>query len=447
MEPTRHIETLSEASPRPEEPGDSDLEDVEDALLEGDRTLEATGARAALRFPVFRRIFAAALVSNIGTWMQTVVLAAFVFHQTGSSTDVALMTLAQLGPLFLLSPVGGLAADRFDRRTVLIVVTAEQSVAALVIAWLTHLHDPQISLLFVVVLASGIGQAFYAPTFSAMVPTLVDRPALPGAISLNSANMNLSRVIGPAIGGVLYAKFGASWAFVANAVSYVALIAVLATVKLPKVHALGTRGWRRLLDGFVIARRDRVVGRCLLTLVLFSFFCLPIAVLMPVLAHNDLGIDESSIAYGLLYASFGAGAVVGALSIGTFLANQRLERIVRIGLGGFAVSLAAFGLLRVAPPAYPVVFLVGLCYFAIVTSLATVLQRRLDDSVRGRVMALWVMAFGGTVPLGAIVAGPLSEHVGISAVVVAGAVVAAALIPFANLNERPEAVAPGADAA
>ena len=98
------------------DPVDSAADDVEEALLEGDRTIEAGGARAALGYPVFRRIFLAALVSNIGSWMQTVILAAFVFNLTGSSTDVGLMTLAQLGPLFILSPVGGIAADRFDRR-------------------------------------------------------------------------------------------------------------------------------------------------------------------------------------------------------------------------------------------------------------------------------------------------------------------------------------------
>ncbi len=416
--------------------GESGAQDVEDALLEGDRALETGGARAALHYPVFRRIFGAALVSNVGNWMQTVVLAAFVFNLTGSSTDVGLMTLAQLGPLFLLSPVGGMAADRFDRRTVLLVVTVEQCIASLVVAALAHGHHPQIWALFAAVLAIGIGQAFYAPTYSALIPTLVAPQDLGGAVSLNSANMNLSRVIGPAIGGVIYAKVGASWAFVTNAASYVVLMGVLPTVRLPAVRRITGHSWRRLLEGFTVARRDRVVGRCLTTMVLFSFFCLPIAVLMPVLAHDDLKISENSIAYGLLYACFGAGAVVGALSIGTFLAHQRLERVVRFGLGGFAVTLAVFGLLRNSGPGYPVVFLVGLFYFATVTSLATVLQRRLDDAVRGRVMALWVMAFGGTVPLGAIVAGPISEHVGIAAVVVTGAVIAAALIPLADLEDR-----------
>ncbi len=423
--------------PRPRDagPADSGAQEVEDALLEGDRPLEAGGARAALGYPVFRKVYFAALVSNVGSWMQTVVLAAFVFNLTGSSTAVGLMTLAQLGPLFLLSTVGGMAADRFDRRTVLLVVTAEQGVAALVVAWLAHGGHPRIGLLFVAVLAIGIGQAFFAPTYSALIPTLVGPGELAGAVSLNSANMNLSRVIGPAIGGVIYAKVGASWAFVTNAVSYVVLIGVLTTVRLPAARRMAGHGWRRLVEGIAVARRDRVVGRCLITMVLFSFFCLPIAVLMPVLAHDDLGIAENSVSYGLLYACFGAGAVVGALSIGTFLAGQRLDRVVRFGLAGFAVTLGVFGLLRSPEPGYPVVFLVGLFYFATVTSLATVLQQRLDDAVRGRVMALWVMAFGGTVPLGAIVAGPLSEQFGIAAVVVAGAVIAAALVPLADLRD------------
>jgi predicted MFS family arabinose efflux permease len=319
---------------------------------------------------------------------------------------------------------------------VLIVVSVEQSIAALVMAWLISAHDPRVLSLFLVALASGIGQAFYAPTYSALIPTLVEKKDLPGAISLNSANMNLSRVIGPAIGGVLYAKVGAPWVFVGNSVSYLALIGVLATVHLPAARAGVQQWWRRLIEGFAIARRDHVVGRCLMTMVLFSFFCLPIAVLMPVLVHNDLRIGENTIAYGLLYASFGAGAVVGALSIGTFLAGQQLERVVRFGLGGYAATLAVFGLLRSPAPAFPAVFVLGLFYFATVTSLATVLQKRLDDSVRGRVMALWVMAFGGTVPLGAIVAGPLSELFSITAVVIAGAAVAAGLVFFADLRER-----------
>ncbi len=245
--------------------------------------------------------------------------------------------------------------------------------------------------------------------------------------------MNLSRVIGPAIGGVLFATVGASWVFVGNAVTYLFIIAALWGVQLPRVAIeVGESRLRRLLGGIRAARRDPVVARCLCIMVLFSFFCLPVAVLMPVLAHNSLGLNEDSVAYGFLYASFGLGAVVGALSIGTFLNGRDLATLVRIGLAGYALSLAAFSLVRQPGFAYPVAFLVGVCYFGTVTSLSTMLQQRLDDSVRGRVMALWIMAFGGTVPIGAIVAGPLSDLVGITTVLLVGAAVSAVLAVFAS---------------
>jgi predicted MFS family arabinose efflux permease len=178
-----------------------------------------------------------------------------------------------------------------------------------------------------------------------------------------------------------------------------------------------------------------VVARCLLTMALFSFFCLPFVVHIQRLADDNFGIDPKSGAFGLLYACFGMGAVIGALSIGTFLAGHSLETIVRIGLGGFAVSLCAFGLLGSPAPAYPLALIVGFCYFATVTSLSTVLQKRLDDRVRGRVMALWIMAFGGTVPIGALVAGPIIDATSITVVVLAGALIAALLVPFADLRD------------
>jgi MFS family permease len=408
---------------------------LEDAVVDGDAPIRTGTARAALRYPTFRRVYIGALLSNIGSWMQNVILGAFVYQQTGSASYVALISFAQLGPLLLLSMVGGAVADRFDRRTVLIVVSVEQLLFSFAIAALVTAPNPNLALLLGLVFAIGIGQAIYAPAYSALIPTLVDREDMAGAISLNSANMNLSRVIGPAIGGVLYAKVGASWVFAGNAVTYLFIIAALWGVELPRVvRDEGESRLQRILGGLRVARRDRVVGRCLTTMVLFSFFCLPIAVLMPVLAHANLGIEENTAAYGLLYASFGLGAVVGAISIGTVLAHQDLAKVVRVGLAGFGVALAAFALVRVPAAGYPIVFLVGCGYFATVTSLSTVLQQQLDDAVRGRVMALWIMAFGGTVPIGALVAGPLSDRVGITAVLLVGSAVAAALAVYAQLT-------------
>ena len=409
---------------------------VEDALIDGDLPAPRGTARAAFAHPVFRRVYFGALLSNMGTWMQNVVLGAFVYQQTGSATWVALISLAELGPLLFLSLAGGALADRFDRRSVLIIVSFEQLVFSFALAVLVLAPRPNMGMLLVLVLATGVGRAIYAPAYGALIPTLVAPEEIAGAISLNSANMNLSRVIGPAIGGVLFAGVGAAWVFAGNAVTFLFIIVALWTVQLerPIVDRSQSR-FQRLLGGFRVARHDRVVGRCLVTMVGFSFFCLPIAVLMPVLAKGNLGIDEQSVAYGLLYASFGLGAVTGALSIGTFLARRDLALLARLGLIGYAGALVAFALIRLPAPAYPVAFAVGFFYFMVVTSLSTVLQERLDDAVRGRVMALWVMAFGGTVPIGAMVVGPLSDVVGITLVLLVGAGVSAALWFVADLSE------------
>jgi len=414
------------------------VEDAEDALLEGDRAFAAGSARAALAYPTFRRIFTGALLSNIGSWMQNVVLGAYALKLTGSPVFVSMLGFAQLVPLLLLSIVGGTLADIFDRRKLLIIVSIEQTFFALVIAWIAMSPNPSRLGLLGCTLAIGIGQAVYAPTFGSLVPQLVDKKDMAGAVSLNSVNMNLSRVIGPAIGAAVYTAYGISWVFAGNAASYAFIIGALLTVRLPKVQHDPTApsGLRRVLGGFTAAREDKVVGRCLMTMTIFSLFCLCFITQMPTLAQNNLGIDPKSSQYGFLYASFGLGAVAGALSIGTFLAGKSLERLTRIGLAGFSIALATFALMRHQVPADVVAVVVGFFYFGTVTSLATVMQVRLHERVRGRVMALWVMAFGGTVAIGALISGPLVEATSITAVMLAGAVVAALLIPFANLHDR-----------
>jgi MFS family permease len=415
------------------------VEDAEDAFLEGDRPFAAGTARAALSYPIFRRVYLGALLSNVGSWMQTVVLSAYGYALTHSAVFVSLINFAQLVPLMLLSMVGGLVADRFDRKWVLILVSVEQTIFALLIAWITLDAHPNEALLLSFVLAMGIGQALYSPAYGSVMPELVEERDIAGAVSLNSVNMNLSRVIGPVIGALIYARLGVSWVFVGNAVSYLFIIGALLSVVIPKVQLDPSEpsGLRRLLGGVKVARDDRIVGRCLMVMTLFSLFCLAFVAQIPTLAAVNLGINTKHAVYGLFYATFGAGAVIGALSIGTFLASSALERIVRIGLGGFALSLAAFALVRQVSLAFPIAFAVGFFYFMVVTTLATVLQARLDNRVRGRVMALWLMAFGGTVAFAALLGGPVIEATSVTALLLIGAVVAVALIPYADLHEHP----------
>lgn len=425
-------------------------EDLEDALVEGDRTIARGTARAAWQHRTFRQIWIGSWLSNVGTWMQNVVLGAFAYQLTESESFVALVTFAQLGPLLLFTLIGGTLADMFDRRRLLLVVAVEQMALSCVLAYVVAQPDPSKAAILGVVLLIGVGQAVHAPTFTSVLPALVPREDLAGAVSLQSVNMNASRVIGPAIGGLVAGAFGASAAFLANAASYLFIVAVLLQVRFPPVVAPpgAEKGLRRVLAGFTVARHDRVIGRCLITMVLFSFLCLPFIAQMPSIAEQNLGVDADGVAYGLLYAAFGLGALLGALSIGTVLAGAPLATVVRLGLAGFALCLAAFSLLRDAAPAYPVALLLGFCYFATVTSLSTVLQTRLHDHERGRVMALWIMAFGGTVPIGALVFGPIMEATSITSVVLFGAAMALVLILVADLDgpDRLEPAAPSAPA-
>jgi len=411
-------------------------EEAQDALLEGDQPHAPGTARAALAVRDFRVVWIGSFLSNVGTWMQNVTLGAFAYELTRSPSFVSLIVFAQLGPMLLLSVVGGLLADSVDRRKIIVIAQTGQLLGSVALAALVFGDDPSRPALLGCVLVIGIGNALNAPAWVATMPDLVGRENLPGAISLNSMQINATRVVGPAIGGVLYPLIGAGGVFLVNAATYLAAIGTVLAVRIPPVKrdVAGPQGWRRLAGGFQVARRDPLVARILLVLVTFSLLCLPFIGQMPTIAAVNLDMDTESLAYGLLYASFGLGAVTGALSIGTFLSGVHKESIVRFGFAGFAGMLLVFGLLRAPAPAYPVVALVGFTYFGAVTALNTVLQSHLPEGVRGRVMALWLMGFGGTVPLGLLVAGPIAEATSITVVLVYGSVIAFALFLFADLD-------------
>jgi MFS family permease len=416
-------------------------EDFEDAELEGDRPFKAGTARAALSYSGFRRVFAGSIASNVGTWMQNVVLIAFATHVSGAGF-AGIVGFAQLGPLLFVSMIGGSIADKYDRKTILIIISIQQAIFTFLLALVVRAPDPSEVLIVLLVLIVGAGQAFAAPTFSSVLPSLVDRRDLPGAVSLTSANMNLSRMVGAVLGGFVYARYGVAWVFVINAVSYFFVIAGVATVAIPKPIPPGpgeVTGLRRVLSGFTIARADPVLTKVLVTLVVFSFASLVFVVQMPTVAKN-FGIDPESTSYGWLYSTFALGAFLGSLSVGSIFAGRDLSKLVRVGLIGFAATLAVYAVLRAPVPAYPVAAFVGFFYFLTITSLSTVLQTRLDNSNRGRVMALWIMGFGGVVPIGGLIGGVIIELSSITVVMIIGAIVALGLSFYARVGDSTPAL-------
>jgi predicted MFS family arabinose efflux permease len=325
-------------------------------------------------------------------------------------------------------------ADVFDRRKLLMAVAVEQGLLSLLLAWVVSADDPSRVAIVAIVFGIGMGQAVYGPTYSALLPALVGPRGLPGAISLNSAQMNGSRVIGPVIGSFLDHAAGAGAVFSLNAATYLFVIGSMLIVRLPAPVRSNDepQGVARLVSGFRIARADPIVSRSLVIIATFSLLSLPFVGQLPVVAARNLGIDPRSSAYGALYTCFGTGAMLGALSIGTVFSARSKERVVRASLLAFAVFLAVFAVLRSPGPAFGAIALLGLAYFALITSLSTVLQQRLEDSTRGRVMALWIMGFGGTVPVGNLLAGPVIEATSVTAVLLFGVVVAVALASYAG---------------
>ena len=407
---------------------DPDAEAVADAIDDGDVPWQRGTARAALRHRDFTVLWSGIFASNIGTWMQTIVLSAWALKQYDSKSFVGILNFAILGPLVLLAPVSGMLADVVDRRRFLVAMQTAQLVGASVLAVYVGTSAPTRGVVFAIVFATGIANALNGPAMSAISPTLVPKPDLPGAVSLFSFQMNMSRVIGPLIGVPLYVHYGPGLVFYVNAATYLFAVAGLLLAHYPRRSGatIDGNGFERIASGFRIAWRDPLIRRVLFILWTLSLLSLNFISYMAPHADRDLGIGAKTSGYGWLYACFGLGAALGAFGVGSFLARFDKARLIRPALVAFTVLLAVFGALDRPAPAYPVVFALGFAYFAMITSLSTVLQSNIADEVRGRVMGLWIMGFGGAVGLAAIVWAPVAD-ISLRGLIIGGACWAAVL--------------------
>ena len=379
------------------------------------------------------------LLSNIGTWMQNLALPAYIDDRTGSAKIVSLLVFAQLGPLLLLAIPGGIIAGRYNLQRYLLAMQWVQLVFSLVLAAIVSVDGP-IWALFLAQTAIGVGNALNAPAFQASVPMLVDRRDLAGAISLNSTQLNGSRVVGPAIAALL-AIWGVSTSqiFVINAATYLFLIISLFMVQIPDIRSAPTEtGWRRALSGVNIANSRRVLSRLLISMTAFSLFCLIYVGLFSSVARLNFGISPVGSTYRWLYAVWGFGALCGALATGTFLSHIHRPIIIRRGFVGFAIALAIFASIHSVAWAFPVGFVLGLFYFMTANAMVTVFQQNLRDNERVTVMPLWFMSFGGTVTIGGLLAGPIIDAIGARWVLFFGALFALFLAWWCDLDRLPQ---------
>jgi MFS family permease len=382
---------------------------------------------------VFRWIFIGTFASNIGTWMQNFTLGALADDLAHKAWFIGLVTFAQLGPTLLLSPVAGVVADTFDRKKTMIVAAIFQTVFSALLAVETIGGHPSEVWLVALVFVIGVAGALNAPTANAVLPALVGKADLPGAVALTSAQMNTSRVIGPLIAGLAIGVTHPALIFGINAATYLFVIAAVGLVKFDSIPVRQTeRAMARFRQGLAAARADRVIGRVLVTVSIFSLCSLIFIYQMhPFALRNLHGTDHT---FTMAFSSFGLGAALGAICVGTVLHRLSRPLLTRIGLAGFAVSLAVMAIQHHKLPAYLAAFATGWFYFVVITSLSTILQEEVDDAVRGRVMGLWMLGWAGLVPLGSLIGGPIIDAVGLTWVFLFGAVVAGGLAWYADLR-------------
>lgn len=382
----------------------------------------STGMFRALRHRNFRLFASGQMISLVGTWMQTVAQSWLVYRLTGSAMQLGMVGFASQIPIFLFVPLGGLLADRFDRRSILFKTQTAAMVLAGLLAALTLSERIQVWHLYVLAILLGVANAFDIPTRQAFTVQMVGREDLPNAISLNSSMVNGARMAGPALAGVLVGWVGEGWCFLGNSLSYLAVLAGLAAMRLPPRSQPPREGnaLQDLREGFRFVVKCRPIRDLLGMLGLVSLMASPHVVLMPIFAEEILGGGANAL--GLLLGMSGAGAVVGALILASRTALAGSGTWIAVSGASLGLGTIAFALSSSLELSCLVMLPIG---FSMMTQMAlsnTLVQAMVPDRLRGRVMAFHSMMFMGMAPVGALLSGALAPILGAPGTVILGGV-------------------------
>jgi MFS family permease len=367
---------------------------------------------SAVRHRNFRLYWIGQIVSLVGTWMQTVSQPWLVLLLGGTPIQLGLVLALQFAPSLALAPLGGVLADRVDKRRLLLVTQSVAALQALVLFGLTVTGVVQIWHIMLLALALGFVNALDMPVRQSFAAELVPREDLMNAITLNSASFNLARVIGPAVAGITLAFFGPAFNFAINAASYLSVLAALrlmdpSAMLRPPRPELRPSIRSSLAEGIRYAVRTPTVLWPLVLLAGIGTFGMNFQTLLPLFAKYTLLLDADG--FGALFAAMGIGSLIGSLSLAFMGARRPLVGMIVGGASSFVVFEAVLSLSRSAIAAFPVIILVGFSSMLMVNSINVIVQRSVPDELRGRVMALYVTVFAGSTPIGGLVAGAVAQ--------------------------------------
>jgi len=381
---------------------------------------------AALKYPNYRLWFVGQMASLVGTWMQSTAQGYLVYQLTQSPAYLGYVGFAAGVPSWLFMLYGGVIADRIARRTLLIITQAAMMALAFILAGLTFAGVVQPWHIVVLAFALGIANAFDAPARQAFVLEMVEREDLANAIALNSIMFNSATAVGPAVAGVAYALVGPAWCFTINGLSFLAVIAALAAMKLKPFEARvrSTSALQDLREGLAYVGRQSIIRALISIALVASLFGVAYATLIPAWAVTVLGGDSTTA--GLMQSARGVGSLLAALMIASLGRFRFKGRLMTIGMFTFPLLLIVFAFVRWVPLALLVLVGVGWGIMVLFNMLNTLIQTTVSDVLRGRVMGIYSLTFFGAVPIGALLAGQLADRAGEPATVVL-----TALIPLA----------------
>ncbi len=353
---------------------------------------------SSLAIPNYRRYFTGQAISLVGTWMQTTAQSWLVLTLTRSATDLGLVVAFQTLPMLLLGPYGGVIADRVDKRRLMVVLQSLMGVQALVLGVLTLTHRVTFVEVCILAVVLGLNNCFENPSRQAFVLEMVGPEDLRNAVSLNSTLVNVARAVGPAVAGVLIATVGVGWCFVLNAASFVAVVTSLLTMDRTQLQPSPptSRARGQLREGFHYVARTPQLGVPLLMMGLVGMLAYEFQVTLPVFARQVF--HGGAETFGAMTAAMGVGAVVGGLL--TAARGRTGLRAMVLASCAFGIALSFAAVAPVLAVAFVALASVGCASVSFLSMGNSTLQLGTQPQMRGRVMALWSVAFQGTTPIG-----------------------------------------------
>jgi MFS family permease len=379
----------------------------------------------AFRSRNYSLYFTGRSVSQFGTWMQRTAVIWVVYSMTHSAFLIGVTIFAEQFPSFLFSFAGGVAADRYNRYRIIGITQIASVIQSVLLAVLVLTGHMIIWMILVLSVILGLINAFDVPARQSLIHEVVADPAdLPNAVSLTTATASLAQVLGPAISGIVLRAFGAAVCFFINAASFGAVMLSLMLMKLPPPKPL--KAERKLIDefreGFGYLRETRVIRITILMLGLVSLFVLPYNTVLPVFAKVIFKGDAST--FGYINSFIGAGAVAGTIYLASRKTGSNLKRILFVCTLILGIGLICFGLVKNFPLAMFFAVVAGFGSIAQFTISNIIVQSESEPHMRGRVISILIMALFGMTPLGSVIVGAVSEHIGAQITVVAQGIIA-----------------------